>query len=386
MKSEPSNKSRRHLANRRVLIFSGLLFGLFLLELASLNLLVPFDLRIHTWIQEHRACGLDKAATILKDWTTAPFATVLVIVTVAGLLAYRRRWQDLVSFIVIVAGAALLGEWVKALVSRARPSALSFVDYGNSFPSGHATSAATIFGAIYYLICPNILTCRWKKIIGIATVTVLVAIIAYQRVYFTHHWFSDVIGGLLLGTSWLLFVIAMMHGLIDKKILIGLGGAFGAASLALWLFPEYRVNVPTPLAFRSVPASQIDLTGYAPDSIQPRVRNLGVGRPPQTIWRFLKAKTAIDLTLAQGQDYLLIFAARPRNPSGRQTCRTMELSLNGRSLKTLMLLDGWRDYQIPIDAQAISAGKNQLVINFDNYRTDSLFVTDLEIHLRARDG
>jgi len=68
------------------------------------------------------------------------------------LLSYRRRWRELGCFAVIAIGGALLSEWLKEFVSRPRPSALSFIDYGNSFPSGHLTSAATIFGAAYYFL------------------------------------------------------------------------------------------------------------------------------------------------------------------------------------------------------------------------------------------
>lgn len=385
MESEP-RESRRRLLNRRLLLFSSVLFALFLLDLVSLNLLVPLDSSIHSWVQEHRTCGLDRAASILKDWTTTPYATAVLVLAVAGILAYRRRWQDLGSFFIITVGAALLNEWVKEFVSRARPSALSFVDYGNSFPSGHATSAVAILGAIYYLSCPSLLGNRWKRFVGMVIVTASVVMIGCQRVYFTHHWSSDVIGGLLLGWGWLLFVLAALHGSIEKKSLLRLGGAFGTAFLVLWLVPGYRLNVASPTTFRSIAANQIDLTAYSPDTIEPRERRLGKRRLPQTIWRFLKANTAIDLTLAQGTNYLLIFAARPWIPSRQHVCRQVDFSFNGRPLKTLILMDGWRDYQIPIAGRWVSSGKNQLTIHFDNDVSDSLLFTNLEVHVRALDG
>jgi membrane-associated phospholipid phosphatase len=77
---------------------------------------------------------------------------VALVLFVAGWLAYRRRWRELSCFAVIAIGGTLLSEWVKEFVSRPRPSALSFSDYGNSFPSGHVTSAATIFVAAYYFL------------------------------------------------------------------------------------------------------------------------------------------------------------------------------------------------------------------------------------------
>ncbi len=385
MEPEPSQTHRRRVKHR-LLFVSGLLIALFVLELASVKLLVPYDLLFHRWIQEQRTCALDQVARILKDWTTAPYATAVLVLGAAGFFACRRRWQDLGSFFIITVGAALLGEWVKAFVSRARPAALSFVDYGSSFPSGHIISAVTILGAIYYLFSPSLTFSRWKRFVGIGIAMALVATIGYQRIYFMRHWLTDVIGGLLLGASWFFFVIAALHGSIGKRSFMALGAGFGAAFLALWLVPGYRVKIASPTNLWSVSVSQINLTAYPPETIQPRQRSLGIGRPRQTIWRFLKAKTAIDLTLAQGKDYLLIFAATPRVPSGEHACRQVEFSFNGHPLKTLILMDGWRDYQIPIDGKAVSAGKNQLIIHFDNHKTDSLLFSDLEIHSRALGG
>ena len=143
----------RFFREQRVLLASLLLFGLFLVELASLHRFTLYDLMVYDWMQEYRSCALDRVASFLKYWTTKPYLTVALVLFVAGWLAYRRRWRELSCFAVIAIGSALLSEWVKEFVSRPRPSASSFSDYGTSFPSGHVTSAATIFGAAYYVLC-----------------------------------------------------------------------------------------------------------------------------------------------------------------------------------------------------------------------------------------
>jgi PAP2 superfamily len=76
------------------------------------------------------------------------------------------------------------------------------IDYGNSFPSGHVTSAATIFGAGYYFLGKPCGGQWWRRHLAIVGVVGMVSVIAFQRVYFTHHWLSDVVGGALLGTGW----------------------------------------------------------------------------------------------------------------------------------------------------------------------------------------
>ena len=133
-----------------------------------------------------------------------------LVLFVAGWLAYRCRRRELSCFAVIAIGGALLSEWVKEFGSRPRPSALSFSGYGNSFPSGHVTSAATIFGAAYYVLGKPCGGQWWRRYLATVGVVGLVLVIAFQRVYFTHHWLSDIVGGALLGTGWLL-EHAMLH-------------------------------------------------------------------------------------------------------------------------------------------------------------------------------
>ena len=103
-------------------------------------------------MQGFRSCALDRVALFLKYWTTTPYLTVGFTAFLVSWLGYRKRWQSLATFAIIVIGGALLSEWFKEFVARPRPSALWFVEDGNSFPSGHVTNAATIFVAAYYCI------------------------------------------------------------------------------------------------------------------------------------------------------------------------------------------------------------------------------------------
>ena len=145
----------RFFREQRALLASLLLFGLFLVELASLHRFTLYDLMVYDWMQEYRSCALDRVASFLKYWTTKPYLTVSLILFVAGWLAYRRRWRELSCFAVIAIGGALLSEWVKEFVSRPRPSALSFIDYGNSFPSGHVPARRRFLAPlIIFLVNP----------------------------------------------------------------------------------------------------------------------------------------------------------------------------------------------------------------------------------------
>jgi hypothetical protein len=54
----------RFFREHRALLASLLLFGLFLVELASLHRFALYDLMVYDWVQEYRSCALDRARVI----------------------------------------------------------------------------------------------------------------------------------------------------------------------------------------------------------------------------------------------------------------------------------------------------------------------------------
>ena len=51
-----------------------------------------------------------------------------------------------------------------------------------------------------------------------------------------------------------------------------------------------------------------------------------------------------------------MFAARPRVALESAGCRKIDLVLNDRPIKTLVLYNGWRDYQIALEREVRHAG------------------------------
>lgn len=121
---------------------------------------------------------------------------VVPIVTAVILLVVRRPWAAL-YFIVASVASALMVQLLKNLFGRARPEdILVIADFG-SFPSGHVANAATIAVAIG-IIAPK----RWVWVLG-ALYTILMAI---SRTYVGAHWFTDTVGGALVGAGMALLV------------------------------------------------------------------------------------------------------------------------------------------------------------------------------------
>ena len=143
----------------------------------------------------------------MRDVTALGGVTVMVLVTVVGVLAFlmhRRRWHA-----AILAGTVLLAdvssEGLKMLYGRPRPDLVphgSYV-YSASFPSGHSTLSAATFLTLATLIAslePN----RGTKIMVYALAMGLVLAIGFSRIYLGVHWPSDVLAGWSLGAAWAL--------------------------------------------------------------------------------------------------------------------------------------------------------------------------------------
>jgi undecaprenyl-diphosphatase len=143
----------------------------------------------------------------MRDVTALGGVTVMVLVTIVGVLAFwihRRRWHAGLLAATVLA-ADISSELLKHLYGRPRPALVphgSYV-YSASFPSGHSTLSAATFLTLAMLIAslePN----RGTKIMVFILAFMLVLAIGFSRVYLGVHWPSDVLAGWCLGAAWAL--------------------------------------------------------------------------------------------------------------------------------------------------------------------------------------
>lgn len=364
------------------LLISLFLLGLFVAELIWLHRLTYYDLAVYDWMQTYRSCGMDRLALAMRYWTTKPYGTVTLLLALSGWLLYLRRWQDLGRLALIAIGGALLCEWIKLLVLRPRPSALAFVEYGASFPSGHVTSAVTIFGATYYCLGKCYFRRWWQHGLAIAGIAVLILLIGFQRVYFTHHWVSDAVAGALLGGAWLFFVLGHFSVRVNRRSTLVIVVLIAGAFIALRVFPSLRVQGPMPMALRGNPLGLLDLSAYAPDTIRRKEEVLATGRAPEATWYFSNSSTTIDLPLAVPGDYYLVFAARPRNTVD-PGCRSIQILLNDKPVANLVIYNGWRDYRIALERSWLTSTRNRLTVILGSGKQNGVVFTTPAINIRA---
>jgi undecaprenyl-diphosphatase len=148
------------------------------------------------------------------DWVMVTITTLgsnlvippLFVLTVAW-LAWQRRPREALFLAVASGGSLVLNETMKLLIHRARPQlpwAQVPPDY--SFPSGH-----TMNSLVFYVALAVVLWSVRGRRVGMVAMTVgivLALLIGLSRIYLGAHYFTDVAGGVLAGTAWLLIVAA----------------------------------------------------------------------------------------------------------------------------------------------------------------------------------
>lgn len=121
-------------------------------------------------------------------------------------LLWRRSWRDALALLAIPFGL-LLETLAKHLVNQppqpvthaGRLSVTTLVQGPiNSYPSGHVVRAIIVYGLIAVIV-HRLAPQGWPRRVVIPLATLVVAAIAFDRLYLAVHWASDVIGGLILG-------------------------------------------------------------------------------------------------------------------------------------------------------------------------------------------
>ncbi len=114
-----------------------------------------------------------------------------------------------------VIGAALTNLLGKDLIHRPRPEVAAYLESSFSFPSGHATLAVAFYGFIIYFLIRQ--TKIWQRKVNLLFIGLVVILaIGLSRLYLGVHFFSDVIGGYLLGSLWLILGINLAEWLTAK--------------------------------------------------------------------------------------------------------------------------------------------------------------------------
>jgi membrane protein DedA with SNARE-associated domain/membrane-associated phospholipid phosphatase len=190
------------------------LFGELVDALEERENIYVIDAPVVSFLADHRSENMTTAMTAVTHIGGGLIVTAVLTTAAIGSVARSRRdprWGAF--FTATLVGAIGIDNVVKAIVDRPRPDIGSVIDVtGSSFPSGHASAAAALCAALAYALSRGT---SWQRAVAIWAVAVSVAsLVGFSRVYLGVHWPTDVLGGLLLGSGWVV-VVATGTELLD---------------------------------------------------------------------------------------------------------------------------------------------------------------------------
>jgi undecaprenyl-diphosphatase len=191
-----------------------------LLALVRVGRTAAFDAALAIRIQASRNPALN---TLMRatSWPGFPPQSRVIQPLIIGSLAVAQLRVEAIGQ-TLAWGTALVSTVVKKFMGRARPVAGTDLRVvaaplgGSSFPSGHVMTYVGVYGFLAFLAATLIRPVALRRLI-VGFLVGLVALVGPSRIQQGHHWATDVTASYLLGTSYLLGVVAIYRRLKGRR-------------------------------------------------------------------------------------------------------------------------------------------------------------------------
>jgi len=181
--------------------------------------------RVDEWIYERDFLlitpGKTPTLVMLVDDLGLRGVTAIILLFTAVLISRRfKSWRpinlSLLSLLLlnIAVGASNL------MFGRTKPSTgfdLVFTDSGLSYPSGHAANAILTWGIFAYLIFRYSHKYPFEGMRLTWFVAIVTTGVCLASIYRNTHWFSDLLGGLFIGSALLVAIIAVDRSITSDR-------------------------------------------------------------------------------------------------------------------------------------------------------------------------
>ena len=147
--------------------------------------------------------------------------TLITLFAVIFLFLVQKPRQAMFLALAVLLGVAYLF-LIKLGFDRPRPDIVphDMRSLSPSFPSGHSATSAIVYFLVAGVISRGFAN-RPLKIFVFSFAALITVSVGISRVYLGVHWPTDVVGGWIVGTTWVLTCWMVEKALIEKKVLSG---------------------------------------------------------------------------------------------------------------------------------------------------------------------
>ena len=173
------------------------------------NKIFDIDTSVYNFAASTRSRPLTLLFKIITNLCN-PF--VIGGISLALLFTLRNKKQYTFALFLNLGLTALLNLSLKYIFARERPDMTQSLIYesGYSFPSGHAMFSVSFYGYLIFLLKKLDIKKSIRIPVSIAMMF-LVACVCFSRIYLGVHYFSDIIGGVLISTVYLVIFTYLIN-------------------------------------------------------------------------------------------------------------------------------------------------------------------------------
>ena len=181
--------------------------------------------RLDEWIYERDFLlitpGKTPTMVMLVDDLGLRSVTAIFLIITAIIISRRfKSWRPINLSILSLVLLNLVVGLSKLLFGRSKPSSgfdLVFTDSGLSYPSGHAANAVLTWGIMAYLIFRYSHKEPFEGLRLTWFVSIITTGVCLASLYRNTHWFSDLLGGLFIGSALLVLIIAVDRSISSNR-------------------------------------------------------------------------------------------------------------------------------------------------------------------------
>jgi membrane protein DedA with SNARE-associated domain/membrane-associated phospholipid phosphatase len=173
-------------------------------------------------IQTPRGSSIMVLLTLMGDKLILLPTSTAIFIT----FALQKQWRAALHWIAVIVLCAGFAYILKHFSDYPRPLDIINPNTSNGFPSGHAAVSVVFFGFFSILIAHNYE--RWLRGLLYGFSITLTTVVVLSRLYLGAHWFTDILGGVLIALCALFLVTISYRRQLYPTLRLGKVYAIGA--------------------------------------------------------------------------------------------------------------------------------------------------------------